>query len=228
MIETVGENKVNAALQGPPGGLAPMRLYWSSRSPFVRKVMIAAHELGVADRIETIPIMVTGAIPVPELERFNPLGQIPTLLVGDGVVVADSDVIIEFLDSHFGAGRLVPGDYPRRLDVLRRSALAQGALEKCLRWRGELARPAERREQKFIDGHSRSVAICLAAIEADAPRWTAMPIDAGHVGLAALLGYLDFRFAGYAWRGEHPLTAAWHAGFAQRPSYALTQFVDPR
>jgi glutathione S-transferase len=31
-----------------------MKLYWSPRSPFVRKVMVCAHELGVADRIEKI------------------------------------------------------------------------------------------------------------------------------------------------------------------------------
>ena len=28
-----------------------MKLHWSPRSPFVRKVMITAHELGLADRI---------------------------------------------------------------------------------------------------------------------------------------------------------------------------------
>ncbi len=28
-----------------------MKLYWSSRSPFVRKVMVVAHELGLSDRI---------------------------------------------------------------------------------------------------------------------------------------------------------------------------------
>jgi hypothetical protein len=30
---------------------ARMRLHWSPLSPFVRKVMVAAHELGLADRI---------------------------------------------------------------------------------------------------------------------------------------------------------------------------------
>ena len=30
-----------------------MKLYWSSRSPFARKVMVAAREVGIADRIRT-------------------------------------------------------------------------------------------------------------------------------------------------------------------------------
>ena len=29
-----------------------MKLHWSPRSPFVRKVMIVAHELGLTDRID--------------------------------------------------------------------------------------------------------------------------------------------------------------------------------
>jgi glutathione S-transferase len=31
-----------------------MKLMWSSRSPFVRKVMVAAREVGVAGRIATV------------------------------------------------------------------------------------------------------------------------------------------------------------------------------
>jgi len=30
-----------------------MKLHWSPRSPYVRKVMIAAHETGLADRSTT-------------------------------------------------------------------------------------------------------------------------------------------------------------------------------
>ncbi len=40
-----------------------MKLHWSSRSPYVRKVMICAYELGLADRIERIhSISVTSAL----------------------------------------------------------------------------------------------------------------------------------------------------------------------
>ncbi len=31
-----------------------MKLHWASTSPYVRKVMVAAHELGVADRFELV------------------------------------------------------------------------------------------------------------------------------------------------------------------------------
>jgi len=35
-----------------------VKLFWSSRSPLVRKVMMAAHEVGIADRIRTERVVV--------------------------------------------------------------------------------------------------------------------------------------------------------------------------
>jgi glutathione S-transferase len=210
------------------GGTARMRLQWSSRSPFVRKVLIAAHELGVGDEIELVPAFVTGKIPVPDVEAQNPLGQIPTLVDIDGTTVFDSTAIIDYLDTKFGNGRLLPKEYPRRLDVLRRTAIAQGIKEKSIRWISERLRPEEHRDAELITGIARTLNNGLNALEADAARWTDMPVDAGHIGLAAALGYLDFRFAQVAWRTDRPALEAWHRGFAQRPSYIATEFVDPK
>ena len=56
-----------------------MKLHWSPRSPYVRKVMIAAHEMGLADRLQTVRTVVGGTTPHLELMRDNPLGKIPTL-----------------------------------------------------------------------------------------------------------------------------------------------------
>jgi glutathione S-transferase len=40
-----------------------MKLLWSSRSPFVRKVMVAAHETGLAGRIRTERVVVAANKP---------------------------------------------------------------------------------------------------------------------------------------------------------------------
>jgi hypothetical protein len=47
----------------PQGGAMPgkMLLHWSPRSPYVRKVLIVAHEAGLADRIETVRTVVAAA-----------------------------------------------------------------------------------------------------------------------------------------------------------------------
>jgi glutathione S-transferase len=74
----------------PPPSL---QLYWSSRSPFVRKVMVCAHERGLADRIERIPAVVALTRTERSLLPRNPLGRIPTLVLPDGGVLFDSVVI---------------------------------------------------------------------------------------------------------------------------------------
>ncbi len=76
--------------------LPAMRLYWSSRSPFVRKAMIAAHETGVASRIETIRVEVAVSKLNADVMAHNPLNKIPTLVLEDGEVLFDSRVICEY------------------------------------------------------------------------------------------------------------------------------------
>ncbi len=76
-----------------------MKLYWSSRSPFVRKVMVAAHEVGIADRIRTQRVVVAPNNPNIEVMQDNPLSKIPTLVFDDGTSLYDSRVICEYFDT---------------------------------------------------------------------------------------------------------------------------------
>jgi hypothetical protein len=48
-----------------------MKLLWSSRSPFVRKVMVAAHEVGVADRISIERVVVAANKPNANVMAIN-------------------------------------------------------------------------------------------------------------------------------------------------------------
>src|SRR5580658_9517781 len=110
---------INAAL---PGSIfsqgAAMKLHWSPRSPFVRKVMIVAHERGVADRIALVRTVVEMTEPHAELMRDNPLSKIPTLVLDDGTVLFDSAVICEYLDALDGTPRLFPRGAKARLTAL--------------------------------------------------------------------------------------------------------------
>ncbi len=85
-----------------------MKLYWSSRSPFVRKVMVAAHEVGVAGRIATERVVVSAAAPNAAVMAVNPLNKIPTLVLEDGTALFDSRVICEYLDTLHDGPRLFP------------------------------------------------------------------------------------------------------------------------
>ena len=85
-----------------------MKLHWSPRSPFVRKVMIAAHELGLVERIELVRSVADMKRPNAAIMADNPLSKIPTMTLGNGEPNFDSVVICEYLDDLAGGGRLFP------------------------------------------------------------------------------------------------------------------------
>lgn len=109
-----------------------VKLHWSPKSPFVRKVMIAAHECGLADRIELVRNVAAMARPNAAIMVDNPLGKAPTLKLDSGVVLYDSTVICEYLDdlaTRTASDRpLFPNDDAGRWDALRRNALGSGLL----------------------------------------------------------------------------------------------------
>src|SRR5438105_4191372 len=106
-----------------------MKLHWSPRSPFVRKVMIAAHELGLVGKLDCVRTVVATTEPHALLMRENPLSKIPTLVLDDGTVIYDSAVILEYLDGLHDGPKLIPAAQPERITALRRQSLGDGFLD---------------------------------------------------------------------------------------------------
>ncbi len=200
-----------------------MKLHWSPRSPFVRKVMVSAHELGMADRIETVRTVVQMDKPNLALLPDNPLGKIPTLMLPDGVALFDSLTICEYLD-HLAGGALFPPPGPARWRALTDHALGQGLLDMLILWRSEREKPAP--YQAWLDNFALKTGATLDRMEAMAPGLAAGPLGIGHIALGCALSYLDFRFADLGWRSGRPALAAWHRAFAARPSMRATEAID--
>ncbi len=200
-----------------------MKLHWSPRSPFVRKVMVAAHELGLADRIQTTRTLVGAAIVAPALLPDNPLNKIPTLVLEDGTVLYDSYVIIEYLDSLAG-GRLIPREGRARFMELRRHALGNGFLDMLIQYRMERERTPP--SQPMMEAFATKFGSTLAAIDAEIEAINADPPGIAQITLAIAGDYMDFRFADLDWRNRAPRYAAWQARFRERPSMVATPVVD--
>ncbi len=201
-----------------------MRLHWSPRSPFVRKVMIVAHERGLVERIACVRTVAAMTKPHAELMKNNPLSKIPTLVLDDGTVLYDSPVICEFLDALEGVPKLFPVASAPRLIALRRQALGDGFLDLLVLLRDEKARP-QRSNAHLASAAARKIAV-LDHLEAEAEMIAQTPFDIGHIAIGCSLSYLDFRYADEDWRTDHPRLAAWHATFAARPSAQATEPVD--
>ena len=204
-----------------------MKLHWSPRSPYVRKVMIVAHELGLTDRIETVRTVVGGTTPHAGLMRQNPLGKIPTLELDDGTVLYDSPVICEYFDTLHDGPKLFPA-WPDRLTALRRLALGDGMLDIALAWVGERFRPMQMQSGPHMTLWEGKLRACVDALEMEVGALESGALTIGHIGIGVALAYLDFRFGDLRWRDGHPRLAAWHETFAARPSVAASPVIDDR
>ncbi len=203
-----------------------MKLYWSSRSPFVRKVMAFAHECGVAARIECVPTLVAMTQPNADLLKINPTGKIPTLLLDDGSPLYDSTVICEYLDSLHDGRKLFPESGLERWTALRRHALGNNLLDNLMLWRNEILRPQSQQSPETLAAFDLKVRNAVAALDREADALTADPVGISHVAIACALSYSDFRFAQLGWRRGNDRIAHWFDAFAQRPSMLNTAHVD--
>ena len=201
-----------------------MKLHWSPRSPFVRKVMVFAHERGLAERVTCVRTVAATAKPHVELMQDNPLSKIPTLVLDDGTVIYDSPVICEYLDVLGEGPRLFPNEPGARLTALRRQALGDGFLDMMVLLRDERMR-AHPSDMHQSSAATRKAAV-LNSLEREAPALAAAPFGIGHIAIGCALSYLDFRYADEDWRKDHPRLASWHATFAARPSVRATEPVD--
>ncbi len=199
-----------------------MQLFFASTSAYVRKVMVCASVLGLADEIERLD---SAAHPVVRDERiaaFNPLAKVPALRTENGICLYDSRVICEYLNAR-AQGDLFPQEGEARWQSLARQALGDGLIDAALLARYEFSvRPPEKQWQDWADAQLKKVAAALAEIESQVSGFSDRPDDIGLIAIGCALGYLDFRFAELNWRASHPLTSTWFAVFDAHPAMAAT------
>jgi len=199
-----------------------MKLFFSPTSPYVRKVLAVAHEVGLAGRIEKVACAANPVNRDASIIARNPLGQVPTLLTDDGTMLADSRVICEYLDD-IGGGSLFPRSGAARYAALTCQSLADGVLAAALLLRYEtFMRPQDLRWPEWIAGQWSKVFTTLDHVEAEAGGYDGR-VDIGTIALACALSYLDFRTPDVDWRSARPRLAAWYAAFETRPAMAATR-----
>jgi glutathione S-transferase len=198
-----------------------MILRSSPPSPFGRKVKLALGILGLENEVTIEKADPTDAS--DSLRKQNPLGKIPALIIEDGSVLYDSPVILEYLDTRAGGGKIIPKDPQARIAALTLQALCDGILDAGIllvyegRWR-----PPEMAVQKWLDHQRGKVERALAMLEASPPQLDAVP-NVGAITLACALGYGDLRFEG-KWRAGHPKLVKWLDEFAARvPAFEKTR-----
>lgn len=203
-----------------------MKLHWSPRSPFVRKVNIVLEECGLAASVEKIrSVAVFAAPPNPEILKDNPLGKIPVLITDDGLNLFDSRVICEYLITLTGRADLLPHDPAARIRHLRWQALGDGLTDILLLWRTERGR-GEHADPVILGAFETKTRAALDALESESSDLRKTEFGLGHISILCALGQLDFRYADCGWKTALPGLATWYASMTSRPSVAATAIVD--
>ena len=200
-----------------------MKLYYTPTSPYVRKVMVAAHETGLIDRLETVFLRPTPVKADPVLSKDNPLSKIPALLEEGKPALYDSPVICEYLDGLHGGKKLIPASGPERWRVLRTQALTDGILEAAILVFYELThRPAELHWSAWLDGQREKVQQGLDALEHEVAHFGS-DVDLGQVCAGITIGWLEFRNVVGDIRPNRPKLFAWYDAFRKRPGMVATE-----
>lgn len=205
-----------------------LSLYWGSASPFVRKVMVCAHELGLADRVDTLDSAASPIERDKRIQAYNPLAKVPAARTSEGMALFDSRVICEYLDAlahEEGDGSALPLFPPHgsaRWTALRRQSLADGLLDAALLIRYEtLLRPEPLRWPEWIGKQFEKVNDALDAMGSDLPEANAL--DIGTISYGCALAWLDFRFPDFDWRHDRPALAGWLTDYSERPAMIATR-----
>ena len=204
-----------------PAAKNRMKLFYSPIHGFIHKALVVAHEAGVIDRLDFVPIY-----PMRDgysIAAINPLHKVPTLALPDGAVLYGSQVVVEYLDSLSKGKKLYPKAGPARWDALRRLALADTTFESTVNLALEKIEKAPRPE--VFNWYWPKIERAVDQMEIDAAKLKSF--DIGQASTLHALSYLDRQVgkglpapvpSGYDWRVGRPKLAAWYAKAIKRPS----------
>ena len=196
-----------------------MKLLYQTHSPYARKVLVAAHETGLAGQLDVIHHETSPTRRNEAVYAVNPLGKVPVLLLDDGEVLFDSGVICEYLDGLHGGPKLIPMQTAARYGVLRMQALAQGIADAGIAARWDIERrPEALRWPVLVDAYRGKIAATCDYLEREIDEGA---VDLGTIALATALSWIEFREV-YDFRAGRPRLAAWYERFSSRASMQAT------
>ena len=198
------------------------RLVVSLTSPYARKVRIAALELSV-------PFVMVVDVPWNEdtgVIKLNPLGKVPVWVTAGGNAIADSRVIVEYLDT-LSSARLFPGEPLDRIAVKQLEALADGIMDASLCLFAERKkRPQELQHPWWIDRQFSKVHRGLEHLDARISRsryFFGGCLTIADIAVACALGYVGLRFsADFDWQSQYPNLANFYKDMMQSASFSNT------
>jgi glutathione S-transferase len=198
-----------------------MKIFFSPTSPYVRKCMVTAYEVGLVDLIELLPASAHPVTRDQNIVQNNPLGKVPTLINKDGHALYDSRVICEYLNT-VGNGKLMPRDGALRWEALTLQSLGDGILDAALLARYENhVRPENLRWPDWVKGKLDAIHTSLVHLNQH-PEVFDKDFHLGLLTVGCALWYLDLRYPELNWRHNYPQLALASESVLNRTSMKQT------
>ena len=165
-----------------------MKLVGRYDSPFVRRVGVSLHVLGMS--FEHLPLSPFSE--AREFRKFAAIGRMPVLVLDDGEVLIESAAVLDYLDEIAGPSRaLIPATGEKRRKSLRILASATAACDKAMAINYERRRP---QEMIFVDWIARCRAqldAALSELEASNLELAYLrPLKQTEITTACMFGYI--------------------------------------
>ncbi|WP_144634886.1 glutathione S-transferase N-terminal domain-containing protein [Bordetella genomosp. 13] len=198
-----------------------MKLIGSLTSPYVRKVRVVMAEKKLDYKLELENVWAADT----QIQKFNPLGKVPCLVMEDGGALFDSRVIVEYLDTLSPVARLLPQSGRERAAVKCWEAIADGLLDACVLIVKERQRPEAQQGADWIARQYGKIEASLDAMDkslGEHPHCMGVNYSLADIALGCALGYLDLRFSDLNWRANHANLARHYDKLSARQSFIDT------
>ena len=197
-----------------------MKLLYQTHSPYARKVLVFAHEAGLAGNLKVVHEETSPTQRNESVFAENPLGKVPVLIRDGARPLFDSDVICAYLDTLHAGPKLIPAEGEARWQALRLQAVAQGLADAGIAVRWEtVRRPRELRYPPLAEGYTQKLIRGYDWLERGLD--IDSPPHVGHIAIATTLSWLEFRqLPGF--RADRPRLTRWFDTFAARKSMLAT------
>lgn len=193
-----------------------MKLLYTKRSPYARKVRIVALEKKID--LQLVDEDLTNKS--QELLDANPLGKVPALILPSGEAIFDSPVICQFLDGINDTPLLIPHSGKERLHVLRWEAIGDGLTDVSLAaYREKLQHPKDH-SVSFVEAQEKTIHQTLRYIDDHIAELVTLSL--APIAVIAGVGYTQFRLGHLVDSKRYPNLMTWLGDFSKRPSVAST------
>lgn len=193
-----------------------MQLIGMPDSPFVRRVAITLHLLGIAHEHNKLSVFRT----YDEFRAINPVVRVPTLVCDDGTQLMDSNLIVDYLEYYSGKA-LIPRDLPGRQRALRLIGLAMAACDKTSQLVIEnKVRAPEERSSAWITRVKEQLGAALALLEAEvAAQPFGEELDQASITVAVTWRFTQFYFADEIRASDYPVLNVHSMWAEQQPAF---------